>query len=457
MRAVAAPPTSASAARTSSPRGRASRGAASGAWHGCVARPRRRSLRRLARHRRSCSARPPCRSSHITVRGNERLVDRRSAGAVDGLRGQQHPDRRARRVAGRGCWRRRGSRTRRSAACCRRRSRSRSANGGRSASAASATRSISSTRTASIIDEYGPNYADFDLPIIDGLAAARRLARRRVVDEAPRRRWRRGVIAALQARPDLAERVSQIDVSDAHDAVVMLEGDTALLRLGEERVRRSHAGVSRPGAGAARARVGHRLRGSAVRRTVVREAGRSAATSDAARGRGDVTRSARAEPDRRRSLARQERYVVGLDIGTSKVCTVVGELLDDGGVDVIGLGVAESQGAQARGRRQPRCGRRFHQELDRRSRADGRRRDRHRSTSASAARTSRASTAAASSPSPARTARSRETTCGGRSMRRARCRCPPAARFCTCCRRTSSSTSRKASARRSDSPAPASK
>jgi cell division protein FtsA len=35
---------------------------------------------------------------------------------------------------------------------------------------------------------------------------------------------------------------------------------------------------------------------------------------------------------------------VGLDIGTSKVCTVVGELRDAGGVDVIGLGVAESRG-----------------------------------------------------------------------------------------------------------------
>ena len=39
-------------------------------------------------------------------------------------------------------------------------------------------------------------------------------------------------------------------------------------------------------------------------------------------------------------MARQERYVVGLDIGTTKVCTVVGELLDDGGVDVIGIGVS---------------------------------------------------------------------------------------------------------------------
>ena len=43
-------------------------------------------------------------------------------------------------------------------------------------------------------------------------------------------------------------------------------------------------------------------------------------------------------------MARHERYVVGLDIGTSKVCTVVGELRDGDGVDVIGLGVAESKG-----------------------------------------------------------------------------------------------------------------
>ena len=43
-------------------------------------------------------------------------------------------------------------------------------------------------------------------------------------------------------------------------------------------------------------------------------------------------------------MARHERYVVGLDIGTAKVCTVVAELRDEGGVDVIGLGVAESKG-----------------------------------------------------------------------------------------------------------------
>jgi cell division protein FtsA len=43
-------------------------------------------------------------------------------------------------------------------------------------------------------------------------------------------------------------------------------------------------------------------------------------------------------------VARNERYIVGLDIGTSKVCTVVGEVSDGGGLDVIGIGMAESKG-----------------------------------------------------------------------------------------------------------------
>ena len=43
-------------------------------------------------------------------------------------------------------------------------------------------------------------------------------------------------------------------------------------------------------------------------------------------------------------MARRERYVVGLDVGTSKVTAVVGEILEDGAVDVVGLGVAESHG-----------------------------------------------------------------------------------------------------------------
>jgi cell division protein FtsA len=43
-------------------------------------------------------------------------------------------------------------------------------------------------------------------------------------------------------------------------------------------------------------------------------------------------------------LARKERYLVGLDVGTSKVSAVVGEILDGSGLDILGLGVAESRG-----------------------------------------------------------------------------------------------------------------
>ena len=75
-------------------------------------------------------------------------------------------------------------------------------------------------------------------------------------------------------------------------------------------------------------------------------------------------------------MARKERYLVGLDVGTSKVTAVVGEVLDDGGLDIVGIGVAESRGHPARRRGQPRGGGRLDQEGDRGGRADGRRRDR---------------------------------------------------------------------------------
>jgi D-alanine-D-alanine ligase/cell division protein FtsQ len=82
-----------------------------------------------------------------------------------------------------------------------------------------------------IVDEYGPAYADIDLPIIDGLAAPPQDGGS-IIDVA-RAEFAGRVIAALAARPDLAKRVSQIDVGDLHDAVVVLDGDAALLRLGD--------------------------------------------------------------------------------------------------------------------------------------------------------------------------------------------------------------------------------
>lgn len=84
-----------------------------------------------------------------------------------------------------------------------------------------------------LIDEFGPQYAEFDLPIIDGLVRSPDSGKP-TIDEA-RADLASRVIDALAARKELAKRVSQIDVRDAHDAVVLLDNDAALLHLGEDR------------------------------------------------------------------------------------------------------------------------------------------------------------------------------------------------------------------------------
>lgn len=43
-------------------------------------------------------------------------------------------------------------------------------------------------------------------------------------------------------------------------------------------------------------------------------------------------------------MGKNGHNVVGLDIGTSKVCCIVGELLPEGGMQIVGLGRAESRG-----------------------------------------------------------------------------------------------------------------
>lgn len=87
--------------------------------------------------------------------------------------------------------------------------------------------------TGTIIDEFGPQYAEFDLPIVDGLV--RPPGEMATAIDESRARLAARVLDALAARADLADRVSQIDVSDAHNAVVLIEGDPALLHLGEDR------------------------------------------------------------------------------------------------------------------------------------------------------------------------------------------------------------------------------
>src|SRR5688572_2394371 len=82
-----------------------------------------------------------------------------------------------------------------------------------------------------IIDEYGPAYADIDLPIIDGLAASPQDGGS-IVDIA-RAEFAARALASLAARPEVLKQVSQIDVSNLHDAVVIVDGDPALLHVGD--------------------------------------------------------------------------------------------------------------------------------------------------------------------------------------------------------------------------------
>ena len=43
-------------------------------------------------------------------------------------------------------------------------------------------------------------------------------------------------------------------------------------------------------------------------------------------------------------MSKKERIIVGLDIGTTKICAVVAEVLDDGAINVIGVGSSPSRG-----------------------------------------------------------------------------------------------------------------
>jgi cell division protein FtsA len=45
-----------------------------------------------------------------------------------------------------------------------------------------------------------------------------------------------------------------------------------------------------------------------------------------------------------RDLAKDSGLVVGLDVGTTKICAVVGQIDDDGAIDIIGIGVHPSKG-----------------------------------------------------------------------------------------------------------------
>jgi len=83
-----------------------------------------------------------------------------------------------------------------------------------------------------VIDQYGPQYADMDLPIIDGLSAAPS-GTGAMTDEA-RAELAARLIAAVHAKPEILRRLSQVDVTDAHNASVILAGDPAVIYVGED-------------------------------------------------------------------------------------------------------------------------------------------------------------------------------------------------------------------------------
>jgi cell division protein FtsQ len=84
-----------------------------------------------------------------------------------------------------------------------------------------------------VLDEYGPEYADFDLPIVDGLIAKKTAPGARTDEQ--RAALVARVMGALAVKPQVSVRVSQIDVRDARNAAVILTGDPAVLLLGNDR------------------------------------------------------------------------------------------------------------------------------------------------------------------------------------------------------------------------------
>jgi cell division protein FtsQ len=83
-----------------------------------------------------------------------------------------------------------------------------------------------------IIDEYGPHYSEFDLPIVDGLGSAKSGAGGGA--DTARAELAAKLIASLAEDPAVAERLSQVDVSDVNNVSVILTGDPAVIYVGRE-------------------------------------------------------------------------------------------------------------------------------------------------------------------------------------------------------------------------------
>lgn len=88
--------------------------------------------------------------------------------------------------------------------------------------------------TGVIIGEYGPQYSDFDLPIVDGMAAPAPGGDGGLAIDPARAQLAARFLASMAGRPELRRSVSQVDVSREGNVTVLLGGDPALLYLGDE-------------------------------------------------------------------------------------------------------------------------------------------------------------------------------------------------------------------------------
>ena len=82
-----------------------------------------------------------------------------------------------------------------------------------------------------VIDDFGPQYADLDLPMVDGLDGAGTGSG----PDGARADLLARLIAAVGQDPSIARRLSQVDLRDVHNATVVLAGDGALIAVGEDR------------------------------------------------------------------------------------------------------------------------------------------------------------------------------------------------------------------------------
>ena len=81
-----------------------------------------------------------------------------------------------------------------------------------------------------VIAEHGAPLTDHNLPIIDGLL----LGSGRGVDET-RAQLASKLISSIHPYPELLSQVSQVDVSDPHNAIVLLNDSPTLIHLGEDK------------------------------------------------------------------------------------------------------------------------------------------------------------------------------------------------------------------------------